>query len=641
MTLLGAIIAVLAMWAVQISALVGLGLLLVRLSRTETTPSSPLLTYFWPGLTVAYAGLQFWHLVFPIDWRISSLLFASGAFGLLSHRKFLRQSLAHAWADTRPVSRVLLALFLLWSANLALDSASSTDNGNYHLTSIRWASQHPIVKGLGNIDGHFAFNSTTFLHHAALEFGFWNGKSNHVATGSLLIVLLLQIFSNGIYRVAPLLLLTPLIYYMLRNDSRISSPGTDLPAMILLFVLCMLLWDLSSASISETLAERERAPLLAFLICCVSAAAATIKASSWIFVSISVLLTGITLLKTKNIPEPIRRNAAIASVSVLSIVMGTWIWRSILLSGYPLFPSAFLPMPTPWTIPVEYASWSGWFISSFARGAFTVHGNTGEHWSLVPLWVENHWRTTKIEAMLPIALSVAAIAAYTMAAERRAEFRSLFSANRLTLLPALAALAFWYIGAPAIRFGGAILWILAALLFSAAIGLIKNERRRYLAAIAICAMPALSVGQHLIVEAKAKNASLADTIRSVLFVSCGSDSCFNSPLKSELVKISTRFGVDAYTPLVRDCTELDHFKCVIWDAPLPAAQTIRPTLAYLNPEKPMDGFFTRERPGEWARVFGDDVKAAQIKHGWSVRDLAMRFRVHPVYIRQALGLPAE
>ncbi len=650
MDLLTATFAVLLIWIAQIAVLIGMGLLVLRLAGSNFTFSDGLLACFWPGYTAAIAILQLWHLMLPVDGAAAVTLTLLGLLGIGLHRTFVFDRLKDSWQTHRGVALICLTAFAIWNANLALEGASTFDNGNYHLTSIRWTNTVPLVKGIGNLDGHFAFNSATFLHHAALEFGFWQGKSNHIATGPLLLVLFLQIFSiaSRLFQrssdaqprtLAPILLLTPLTFYMLRDDFRVSSPGTDMPVLILVFVLSLLAWQLSAASCSLDLADRERMPDLAFQIACAAAAAATIKASSWVFVAVTCGVSLFTLLRAENVPHVRRRHSLIASFVLLSMVLGTWVWRSVLLSGYPLFPAAFLPFPVEWRIPTEYASWQGWFISAFARGAWTTPDDTAEHWTLIPLWFASNWRGLKIEAMLPVLLALVAGLFYFRAdPARRSAYRSVLVSTRLSILPSLIALAVWLVSTPSIRFGGALVWVAFSVPAGAAIGLFDKHFRRYPTVIA-CLLPLLGVGQHLVTQMKTAQPSIISALSHLAFVPCRGDSCVHPPLTSELVKITTRFGLEAYTPKVRTCDDSEFFKCVVWDGPLPSAQAIRPTLAYLNPARPMEGFVTRERPNEWAQVFGPDVKRARAENGWNVRELAMRFRVHPRYIRQALGIP--
>lgn len=648
MTFATAIASIFAMNLVQMATFIGLGLLLMRFSRTENRESHELLLYFWPGLTLAFGTLQLWHCFLPVDWRISALLGAGGLYGLVAHRSHVRRSLTNGWNTYGWAGVCLLGIFLIWIAQLMLHPANDIDNGNYHLPSIRWASTYPIVKGLGNIDGHYAFNSTTFLHHAALEFGFWRGRSAHVASGPLLIVLFLQLFgvvhrllSNREFSyqagLAPALLLTPLTYCLLSGNFRPSNPGTDMPVTVLMFVLALLLWGLSRATISGDSEERERIPSLVFALACAAAAAATVKASSWVFVLLSLTIGLTLLLGAKELPWRLRRNGALASIAVFGIVLGTWGWRSILLSGYPLFPSTFLPFPVPWKIPIEYASWSGWFISAFARGAFGVPENTGEQVLLAPIWVAPYWRVMKIEAMLPLSLAIASAAAYFLApAALRASFRKILASNRLTVLPVAISLLIWYAATPSMRFGAALLWIASAVPAGAALGLAREERQRRAMIVAACTLPVLAVGLQIVTVAKGPQLSIVQAIQSTLFVSCGPDYCFHPPPSSQLEPVKTRFAVTAYTPVARSCEDREYTKCVIWNAPLPAGQQIRPTLAFLDPARPMEGFITNEPAGEWLRIFGEEVRMAHKTEGLAVRELAMRFRVHPRYIRQAL-----
>jgi hypothetical protein len=407
-----------------------------------------------------------------------------------------------------------------------------------------------------------------------------------------------------------------------------------------MFVMATLLWDLSRAAVSPDIAGKNRIPGIVFIIACAAGAAAVVKASSWIFVFASLAMGMIVLLRAQEIAWASRRNAALASGSVVAIMLGTWIWRSVQLSGYPFFPSTFLPLPVPWRIPIEYASWSGWWISAFARGTSDVSQNTGEQMVLIPAWFSAQWRVFKIEVVLPLALMGATAATYLFASPpRRASFRGALAATRLAILPTAVSLAFWYVTAPSVRFGAALLWIAAAMAASAGLHLVLEERAQRRAIFAVLALPVLCAGQHIVVAAKETHTSIAQAAGPVLFVPCGAGNCFYPPPSSQLEKITTRSGLTAYTPAARNCGDREYIKCLIWNAPLPAAGLIRPTLAYLDPNRPTVGFVTQERAGEWLQLFGDEIRAAHATQHLGIQELANRFRVHPRYIRQALGIP--
>src|SRR5260370_31189355 len=58
-----------------------------------------------------------------------------------------------------------------------------------------------------------------------------------------------------------------------------------------------------------------------------------------------------------------------------------WFARSIILSGYPLFPATIFAVPVPWKIPLSAARWYALSVQSWGRGPDSHFADTrGLHW---------------------------------------------------------------------------------------------------------------------------------------------------------------------------------------------------------------------------------------------------------------------
>ncbi len=158
-----AMFGILATWAASAVVLVGIG----RLAQGAVLPgAAPTLDEcFWSGFALLLLLLLGWHFVARIDERATLAAAALGSIGLVMGRKDLRRRLAGALT----VSRGAVAISVLL---------------------IVWHSALPVVHGLGNLQGPLAFNNSSLLYAALLDVGPWRHRSEHVANGLLLAVLM-------------------------------------------------------------------------------------------------------------------------------------------------------------------------------------------------------------------------------------------------------------------------------------------------------------------------------------------------------------------------------------------------------------------------------------------------------------------
>ncbi len=174
--------------------------------------------------------------------------------------KRLRLSLP-SW---HPLGYVLAALLFLTVIEISTHTPGNPDTGLYHAQTIRWIETFPVVPGLGNLHSRLAYNSSWLTLNALFSFAFLGGQSYHSLPGLIVLITCAQLLHRGLRLLptymlfAPLvkggmsrqrqgglpplkpysspasylrLLLIPLAFFLLASE--LSSPGTDLPAVML------------------------------------------------------------------------------------------------------------------------------------------------------------------------------------------------------------------------------------------------------------------------------------------------------------------------------------------------------------------------------------------------------------------------
>ncbi|MGH7540372.1 MAG: LIC_10190 family membrane protein, partial [Gemmatimonadota bacterium] len=353
---LAATAAIVGTQLVLATAFVGIGLLFRRGFGVRRIEWDDLFSSFWIGFSLVLLLLQLWSFRFPVGIAALVLVLGLGTLGLLGARR-------HDWAvDRRSALPCLLILLPIsvWMAGIAMESVQNWDAGLYHVQAIKWIESYPAVPGLVNLFGPLAFNNSSFLYDALLDSGPWEDRAYHVANGLLVLALAAQAVSGAVHllrrgnrgrprHVFDLLLLGPAVA-MVRVET-IASYVTDVSTVLVLLAALSAWYALLTDPGKE---GRERA-YAAVVVGALLAAAVCLKLSTALFVAIAWPLAVVSWLATA---RPNRRLAVrtLAWATALGIALvGSWMGRGIVTSGYPLFPHRLAAAPVEWRAPAEHA----------------------------------------------------------------------------------------------------------------------------------------------------------------------------------------------------------------------------------------------------------------------------------------------
>src|SRR5262245_268247 len=355
-----AMFAVTLTWAVMASVFIGLGLMARRLLRVPGPHSDSAFSHFFVGWGVSIAFLELWHFFLRVDWRASVIIAAVGGFGLVSStsdwctwlhrcRKMDKKIALYS------VPAALLAI--MWLSNQAIGPPKNYDTGLYHLNVIRWTTTYPIVPGLGNLHGNFAFNNSSLLYLAMLEIPPWQTMSRHFGNGLIILVLLLQIIlslprlrqlsrPSSIRDFFLVLVLLPTLFI---GASNASSASTDVAVFVLGIVLTSQLLNLAFRPVEAS----DHDEFLVFSICFLSAIGVTAKLSFLASAfTISAAALAIYVARRRRVPKETGRRSILPIVAMsAAVVLVPHLTRNVLLSGSIMYPSPLGPFPVDWRIP--------------------------------------------------------------------------------------------------------------------------------------------------------------------------------------------------------------------------------------------------------------------------------------------------
>lgn len=414
------------------------------------------------GICVLTTLTSIFSLFMPISWLASAIiLFLSLVIvGWAVKRREFRFEIK---LDFRKWQNVLVVVIVLFAVLTILENAthrpSNPDSGIYHAQAIRWIEQFAAVPGLGNLHTRFAFNSSWMVANALFSFAFLKLQSFHLLNSVFFVVFILYL-SEGLIRFAQgealrsdylRILLLPLSFLVLASE--VSSPGTDLPAALMIWVI-LLEW----LKVVECGDEKRTQSLL--LLTIFSVFAVTIKLSTAPILLIA--LYSIWQLLRERKP---RLLGLIFGLGVAVIL--PWMARNVVLSGYLAYPYPEIDLFNfDWKIPVSTAYEEKQVIMAWARipnvDAALVLSMPLREWASI--WFSNLSRNR----IGMLALIAAAPAAYLLLGLvfRKTACRVLYALKPygFAYLLAYGGVLFWFFTAPDFRFGYA--FVVSAILMA-------------------------------------------------------------------------------------------------------------------------------------------------------------------------------
>ena len=453
---------ILSCWAVLLSSFIGIGSLIARFFSIQEYWSDIVISYFWVGWASTIFFLQIWHLFFKVDGYAFILVTLVGLIGIISNReKFL--TLIKTIKFTTIISFGVLFFVIIWLANSARFSPLNADTGLYHLTLVRWIKSFSIVPGLGNLHGRLAFNNSNFLYTALLGVGPWNGHAHNMANGLLLFMLFVQFVCSSVaflkdkayvslsslFNVITfvlLLFITPQLWYL-----DISSPNPDFPVFILGIVLAA-----SVFALFEAFESGKYIGYYLFLVAFIATVGLVIKLSFLALGMGSVLLAiALFLIKNKNNIVGASKKVLVWAGVPMLIGLVPWMIRSVVTSGYLVYPCPLFSFPFDWKIPYDRVAYMATEIRGWAR-ADMLWQELSENWAWFWPWVHKITRTSNI--MIPVLIALLSLTIIFFCHKKK----KIIMGARLFLLVPVLALVYWFIMAPDPRFAGSTFLILGS-----------------------------------------------------------------------------------------------------------------------------------------------------------------------------------
>ena len=536
----------------------------------------------WLGYAVLIGCLQVIHFFAPLDAAVSWTFLgitSIGATGIVIIR--LRKP-SPSEVETRKVPQLVqlgLLLGVAWlvfvpTLNTASQAIVHYDVGYYYLQTIRWITTFPIIPGLGNLFLNLAFNQSPFLVASV-----FNSLGPHLWGYSLL---------GG---VLPWIGLSLSGFALIQGLCAFFKIRTPLEPIEMAYVISMPAWiyTLLSANISSNSPDISSACLQIHLFLCFASFLAAKDGRAiqgefstllvLIALSLSVKLNSLFYVATLGVisaavvaarsgPQLLLSRQILCAALASAAILLPWVVRGYVVSGYPLFPSNVLGAPVPWRVPEAVVSHFYDIITYWGRQPYYDLEKVKSGFAWVPEWLHRNWKM-KEQFARPLVLCAAwglllAAVAWRVKALRR-------SLVRLSLItfPVVVSLVMWFFTAPDPRYLGSITWLLP---LAAPLSLIGKST------LLSAAIIALSFCVNYATLGKLRyNTEWAWKKRAPKF--------------PEIPEVDIWEGKNPYGVFLRYPKEGDR----PFDAPLPSAQAMQPSLRFLDENRGMPGGFRDAR----------------------------------------------
>jgi hypothetical protein len=427
------------------------------------------------GLALATSLASIFSLFIKIGLTAHAILLVGAVLILVLDFKQIQRWLGSAWLtikSTKPLVWVLAVMAVLTLLEISILKPANPDTEIYHAQAIHWIESFPAVPGLGNLHTRLAYDSAWLVANALFSFSFLKLRSFHLL-GSVLFLVCIAYFTGGLSQlirreIQPStilkVLLLPLIFLIFGSEA--SSPGTDLPAALLIWIILLGWVELIESG-------RSTAGLQAVLLLLLSVFTVTIKLYGaplllgGIFLFIRPAGTAQVLSSDKGSAQSqIPPNNYVKArlilwlkiVSVAALILLPWLARNVILSGYLVYPFPAVDIfQFDWKIPHDRAVVEQQIIQAWAKipGVRLSVVNSMSLHTWLRLWFDRLTANRRIIVLLVSAAPMAYLLLGLLFSRRRylASLSRVFKPYWPVYLVAYAGVIFWFVSAPDIRFG--------------------------------------------------------------------------------------------------------------------------------------------------------------------------------------------
>lgn len=405
----------------------------------------PAIYYMCGGILVITVYAEIFSIFAQIGAVSHILMLAAAAF--FGYRR--RKQLSLLWSRFKTIlfswEGFFYVCFILGIAFFTSRGIFHTDTNIYHAAAIRIYEEYGLIKGIGNLQVHYAYNSSYLAFASIFSMRWLFGRSLHTTTGLIEVVLCLYAFhglkdfKRHASHVSDMMRIGILFYALVMLNGSMS-PATDYVTMLFaLFVLTA--W----CENAENYADVTQYSLLS--VCAVYVM--TLKFSACLLVLL-VLYPAVLLMKAGKWKE------IALYIGCGMIILLPFLFRNYLISGWLLYPFDGIDIfHVAWKIPKEYLTVDADQIKVWGRCLYDVEKINWPVSRWMPVWWEHQERYEQMLLGAAFLGCILQIVIWTVKLIKRQRLRADYFVLTLAVWGNLAV---WFFMAPYIRYGLAFLF---------------------------------------------------------------------------------------------------------------------------------------------------------------------------------------
>lgn len=396
-----------------------------------------------------FAGVEYLQWVFTARsfWLIVPLLFVT----LMAYINIKHQKVFIEYCKTNYLSLLGLGGAAMWIAYLSAQQSITGDEGAYHAQFITWAQRYPVIPGLGNLSIKLGFNSHWHLLAAALSFEGVLGHAENHLNGLICFAMLTYAWTGarklwaGGTQLSDIIKTSYLIVAVLPQMLvyHLIDPSADLAAMYLTLII-----------FTEWLQKIERDELYQFdqtawLIIGLSCFLLTLKLSA-ATVGIAAVAMLLPIIDVRKYWLTWVKVVALGALIILP-----WLYRNVVLTGYPLYPAtAFNVFSPDWKMPEADVKHVQTLIKDWAVTLYSEERENVTQQNFIQSRLVWFTKNLRPYDQLLVLLSVISLLGLSLRLYLRRSWQTLFWLGTIAINTGL-----WFVSAPDPRFAYAVLYL--------------------------------------------------------------------------------------------------------------------------------------------------------------------------------------
>ncbi len=431
------------------------------------------------GLVALTVYAEFFSIFYRVGAACHVVMLLLVAIGCCFHRAEVSKlfgSMTERWKKLSNNARIIMILIILAGAFFSSNGTFHTDTGIYHAQAIRMLEEYGVLKGLGNLQLHFAYNSAYLPLCALFTMSFILPFPLHSMTGFFMVLFscyaAMGLFEFGRHerhggdfaRIA-------ILVYALTNMTGLQSPATDYGTMFFtLYIMCC--W-ITYAEERRSEAETDKIAVYGYLSV-LSIFAVSMKLSAALLVILAVY-PAIMLIRKKMF----REFGFFLLSGFLSFL--PYMIRNVILSGWLFYPVASIDLfDVIWKIPAEYMKVDADQIKVWGRCLYDIKRANDGPLTWLPIWwsEKQHYEVMIIYSQFVGLLLLFLILLFKLREKKYDPAVVIFYGT------IIANLLMWFFTAPFIRYGLAFLLLLPLCAFGDMLHYIIRKKNIVLALVA-------------------------------------------------------------------------------------------------------------------------------------------------------------